>query len=72
MHGLSLVAASGGYSNCSAQASPWGCATWALERRLQQLQCLVASRHVEYSQIRDGTRAPALAGEFPTTGPPCV
>ena len=43
-----------------------------LQRGLQQSRCLVASRHVEYSQIRDGTHALASADKLPTTGPPWV
>ena len=63
-HGLSLVAASGGYSSCMGFSLQW-LILWILDSRafgLQQLWCmgLVTSQHVESSWTRDQTCVPCI------------
>ena len=63
-HGLSLVAASGGYSSCMDFSLQW-LILWILDSRafgLQQLWCmgLVTSQHVESSWTRDQTCVPCI------------
>ena len=54
-------------SHCSG-FSCFGAQVLDLQTQLW-LTRLVALRHMESSQIRDGTQAPCLGGGFPTTGP---
>ena len=84
VHGLSLVAASGGYCllRCVGCSLQWLLLLWSTGSRhvgfsscgtqAQQLWCtgLVAPRHVGSSHTRVEPVSPALAGGFLTTAPP--
>ena len=84
VRGLSLVAASGGYSSlrCAGFSLRWLLLLWSTGSRLmgfsscgtqaQQLWCtgLVAPWRVGSFQTRAQTHVPSLAGRFLTTAPP--